>query len=297
MCIMVDKSTRVLVQGITGAAGSFHARKMIQYGTQVVAGVSPGHGGEKLERVPIFDTVERAVSATGANASVVFVPPPFATDALLEAAGAELPLVICISDGIGASDLAKAKSVFSSTSTRLLGPNCHGVISPGGRCKIGVMPGHIHRPGRIGIVSRCSALTDQAVSQLTRLGLGQSTVVGIGTAPITGTTFIDVLKMFDADSETDAVLMIGGPSGRAEEEAAEFVAHGYAKPVAGFIAPPPMARLMSLLPARWLDSGEALGARGKIDAMKAAGIVMARSLSELGIALEQARRLSRPGPH
>ncbi|MBK7857967.1 MAG: succinate--CoA ligase subunit alpha [Archangiaceae bacterium] len=281
MCIMVDKGTRVLVQGISGSAGAFHARQMIEYGTQVVAGVSPGLGGQKLDdRVPIFDTVERAVRATGANASVVFVPPQFAADSLLEAADAEVPLVICITEGIPVGEMLKAKALIAATShTRLLGPNCPGIISPSARCKLGIMPGHIHRPGRIGIVSRNSALTYEAVFQLGRLGLGESTVVGLGGDPVTGTSFIDVLKMFDADPDTDAVIMIGEAAGKAEEEAAVFAAGGFHKPLTAFIADAPSHAHG--------EGGPSLAAE-KIKAMEAAGIVMAPSVADLGSALQRA---------
>jgi len=276
MSIFVDRSTRVLVQGITGAAGSFHADQMRDYGTRVVAGVTPGRGGTRLldNQVPIFHTVERAVRETGANASVIFVPPAGAADAILEAADAGVPLVVCITEGIPVLDMVRVRrSLEACGGTRLLGPNCPGLITPG-QCKIGIMPGHIHRPGRIGIVSRSGTLTYEAVEQLTSLGLGQSTAVGIGGDPVHGTDFVDVLKRFEADSETEAVIMIGEIGGSEEEAAAAFVAKHVSKPVVGFIAgrtAPPGKRMGH---AGAVISGGSGTAEAKLAAMRAAGITV-----------------------
>jgi succinyl-CoA synthetase alpha subunit len=291
MSILVNAETRLVVQGITGSAGSFHARQCLDYGTNVVAGVTPGKGGQTFEgKVPIFDTVEQAVRATGANASVVFVPPPFAADSIMEAADAKLPLVITITEGIPVNDMVKAKRFLLGTSTRLIGPNCPGVITPGGKCKIGIMPGHIHRPGRIGVVSRSGTLTYEAVFQLTSLGLGQSTAVGIGGDPVNGTNFIDVLKLFNDDAETDAVIMIGEIGGSAEEEAAAWVQANFKKPIAGFIAgasAPPGKRMGH---AGAIIAGGKGTAAEKVKAMSAAGYVMAQSPSELGTTLVEAMK-------
>jgi succinyl-CoA synthetase alpha subunit len=291
MSILVGSNTRLLVQGITGSAGSFHAKQCIEYGTNVVAGVTPGKGGQKFEgKVPIFDTVEQAVKATGANTSVIFVPPPFAADSIMECTDAKLELAICITEGIPVNDMVKAKRFMQGHSTRLIGPNCPGVITPGAKCKIGIMPGHIHKPGRIGVVSRSGTLTYEAVFQLTNLGLGQSTAVGIGGDPVNGTNFIDVLSLFNNDSETDAVIMIGEIGGSAEEEAAAWVKQNFKKPIAGFIAgasAPPGKRMGH---AGAIISGGKGTATEKVKAMSEAGYVMAASPSELGSTLVEAMK-------
>src|SRR6202171_6286095 len=235
MSTLVNKNTRVLPQGITGATGQFHTRACREYGTQMVGGVVPGKGGTDFEGIPIFDTVEQARKATGANATVIYVPPPFAADAILEAADAGVELVICITEGIPVLDMVKVKHYLKGGKSRLIGPNCPGVITPG-ECKIGIMPGYIHKPGGVGVISRSGTLTYEAVHQLTNLGLGQSTCVGIGGDPINGTNFIDVLEAFAADSETEGIVMIGEIGGSAEEEAAAWIAAHYRRPVVGFIA-------------------------------------------------------------
>ncbi|HKQ53457.1 MAG TPA: succinate--CoA ligase subunit alpha, partial [Pyrinomonadaceae bacterium] len=235
MSVLVDKSTRLVVQGITGKEGTFHTKQMIEYGTNVVGGVTPGKGGTTHENVPVFNTVADAVREAGANASVIYVPPPFAADAIMEAADAGLPLVVCITEGIPALDMVKVKEYLTDKSTRLIGPNCPGIISPG-KCKIGIMPGHIHKEGRVGVVSRSGTLTYEAVGQLTALGLGQSTAIGIGGDPIVGTTHKDALALFEADPETEGIVMIGEIGGTAEEEAAAFAKDNVAKPIVAFIA-------------------------------------------------------------
>ncbi|MFO0596232.1 MAG: succinate--CoA ligase subunit alpha [Myxococcaceae bacterium] len=291
MSILVGKDTRVVVQGITGSAGSFHAKQCMEYGTQIVAGVTPGKGGQKFEgKVPIFDTVEQAVKQAGANTSVIFVPPPFAADSILEACDAGIGLAITITEGIPVNDMVKVKRVLQNSKTRLIGPNCPGVITPGAKCKIGIMPGHIHRPGKVGIVSKSGTLTYEAVFQVTNLGFGQSTAVGIGGDPVHGTNFIDVLDLFNKDPETEAVIMIGEIGGSAEEEAAAWVKKNMKKPMAGFIAgvsAPPGKRMGH---AGAIISGGKGTAAEKIKAMTEAGILMAASPAELGSTLAEAAK-------
>jgi succinyl-CoA synthetase alpha subunit len=287
MSILVNKNTRVLTQGITGATGQFHTRACIEYGTQMVAGVTPGKGGTSFEGIPIFDTVARAVKETGVNASVIYVPPPFAADAILEAADADIPLVICITEGIPVRDMVQVKRYLEGRKSRLLGPNCPGTITPG-ECKIGIMPGHIHKPGSIGVVSRSGTLTYEAVDQLTRLGMGQSTCVGIGGDPVHGLEFVDVLEMFNNDAQTTGVVMIGEIGGSAEEEAAGWIKAHMKKPVAGFIAgqtAPPGKRMGH---AGAIISGGKGTASEKIAAMAAAGIRMASSPATIGTTMQEA---------
>lgn len=297
MSILVDRATRLLVQGITGKEGSFHARACREYGTKVVAGVTPGKGGTEQDGVPVFHTVAEAVAATGANCSLIFVPPAFAADAILEAADAGVPLVVCITEGIPAMDMVRVKRVLEGRETRLVGPNCPGLISPG-KAKLGIMPGHIHRPGRIGVVSRSGTLTYEAVHQLTALGLGQSTCVGIGGDPVTGTSFVDCLRLFEADPETDAVLLIGEIGGTAEEEAAAFVKTHMTKPVVGYVAgrtAPPGRRMGH---AGAIIAGGAGTAAEKITAFRRAGIRVVQSPAEMGkgVAAALARRAAVAGP-
>jgi len=287
MAILVNKNTRVLTQGITGATGQFHTKACKEYGTQMVGGVTPGKGGTGYEGIPIFENVERAVNETGANASVIYVPPPYAADAILEAADANIPLIICITEGVPVRDMVKVKRYLAGRSSQLLGPNCPGTITPG-QCKIGIMPGHIHKPGTIGVVSRSGTLTYEAVDQLTRLGLGQSTCVGIGGDPVHGFEFVDVLKLFNDDPETEAVVMIGEIGGSAEEEAAAWIEANMRKPVAGFIAgetAPPGKRMGH---AGAIISGGKGTAKEKIAAMKQAGIRMASSPATIGQTMQEA---------
>jgi len=295
--ILVDRRTRLICQGITGATGSFHARQMLEYGTALVAGVTPGKGGGLFDqKVPVFNTVAEAVKETAANATVIYVPPPFAADAIMEAADAGVPLIVAITEGIPILDMVRAKRYLEDKpGVRLLGPNCPGVISPGAQCKIGIMPAHIHRPGRIGVVSRSGTLTYEAVFQLTQLGLGQSTAVGIGGDPVNGTDFVDCLKMFNADPETDAVIIIGEIGGTAEEAAAAYIAREFTKPIAGFIAgisAPPGKRMGH---AGAIIAGGKGTAAEKISALRNAGVLMAPSPAELGTTLQEAlRRGSKP---
>jgi succinyl-CoA synthetase alpha subunit len=286
MSILVNKETRLVCQGITGSAGSFHSKQMLAYGTQLVAGVTPGKGGSKFEeKVPVFDTLADAVKATRANASVIFVPPPFAADAILEAVDAGLPLVVCITEGIPINDMVKVKRAMQGSGSRLIGPNCPGVITPG-ECKIGIMPGHIHRKGRIGVVSRSGTLTYEAVHQVTQLGMGQSTAVGIGGDPVHGMNFVDCMKLFAADPETDAVILIGEIGGGEEEDAAAWIANNYKKPVVGFIAgatAPPGKRMGH---AGAIISGGKGSAPDKFKALKEAGVHIANGPHELGATLK-----------
>ena len=286
MSILVDKNTRVVVQGITGKEGSFHTGQMIAYGTRVVAGVTPGKGGTEHEGVPIFDTVEDAVNETGANATVIYVPPPFAADAIMEAADADIALAVCITEGIPALDMVRAFDYLRDRATRLIGPNCPGIISPG-KCKIGIMPAHIHTEGRIGVVSRSGTLTYEAVHQLTELGLGQSTAIGIGGDPVIGTGFVDALKLFEEDPDTDAVVMIGEIGGTAEEQAAAFVSDHMTKPVIGFIAgqtAPPGRRMGH---AGAIIAGGKGTAAEKMTAMQAAGVHVVKSPADIGTQIKQ----------
>ena len=288
MSVLVDKSTRVLCQGITGSAGSFHSRQMLAYGTQLVAGVTPGKGGTRFEdKVPVFDTVAQAVKETGANASVIFVPPPFAADAILEAAAAGVPLVVCITEGIPVNDMVKVKRALQGSAVRLIGPNCPGIITPG-ECKIGIMPGHIHKRGRVGVVSRSGTLTYEAVGQLTALGLGQSTAIGIGGDPVVGTTHKDALALFEADPETEGIVMIGEIGGTAEEEAAEFAKDNVTKPIVAFIAgqtAPPGRRMGH---AGAIIAGGKGTAAEKMQALTAAGIKVVQSPADIGQAMKDA---------
>jgi succinyl-CoA synthetase alpha subunit len=291
MSILVNKNTRVLTQGITGATGQIHTHACKQYGTQMVGGVVPGKGGTDFEGIPIFDTVEQARKATGANATVIYVPPPFAADAILEAVAAGIELVICITEGVPVLDMVKVKRYMRGTSSRLIGPNCPGVITPG-ECKIGIMPGYIHKAGDIGVVSRSGTLTYEAVYQLTQLGIGQSSCVGIGGDPIIGTGFIEVLKLFNQDPGTRAVIMIGEIGGTAEEETAQFVKQNMNKPVVAFIAGQTAPKGRRMGHAGAIISGGRGTAADKIAALKAASIEVAMSPAELGVTMK--RTLDRP---
>ena len=287
MSVLVDKNTRLVVQGITGKEGSFHTKQMIEYGTNVVGGVTPGKGGTTHEGVPVFNTVADAVREVGVNASVIYVPPPFAADAIMEAADAGIPLVVCITEGIPVLDMVKVRRFLGDKETRLIGPNCPGVISPG-KCKIGIMPGHIHRVGRIGVVSRSGTLTYEAVGQLTALGLGQSTAIGIGGDPIVGTTHTDALRLFESDPETEGIVMIGEIGGSAEEEAAEYAKANVTKPIVAFIAgqtAPPGRRMGH---AGAIIAGGKGTAAEKMKALEAAGIRVVHSPADIGQAMKDA---------
>jgi succinyl-CoA synthetase alpha subunit len=287
LSVLVDKNTRLVVQGITGKEGTFHTKQMVEYGTNVVGGVTPGKGGTTHEGIPVFNTVADAVKEAGANATVIYVPPSFAADAIMEAADAGIPVIVCITEGIPTRDMVKVKEYLSDKSSRLIGPNCPGIISPG-KCKIGIMPGHIHREGPIGVVSRSGTLTYEAVGQLTALGLGQSSAIGIGGDPIVGTTHVDALRLFQADDETTGIVMIGEIGGSAEEEAAAFAKENVTKPIVAFIAgqtAPPGRRMGH---AGAIIAGGKGTAAEKMKALGEAGIHVVKSPADIGRAMKEA---------
>jgi len=284
--ILVNQGTKLLVQGITGGEGSFHTQRCIEYGTRVVAGVTPGKGGSEVFGVPVFNSVEQAVTETGANASIIFVPPAFATDAIMEATDASMPLIVCITEGIPVMDMVKVHSYLKGKSPRLIGPNCPGVISPG-KCRVGIMVGEIHLPGNVGVVSRSGTLTYEVVAQLTSLGIGQSTCVGIGGDALPGSTFVDILKLFEADDDTKAVVLVGEIGGTFEQEAAEFIKVEMSKPVVAFVAGSTAPSGKRMGHAGAIITGTAGKASEKIKALSAAGAVIAANPAEVGLTTQK----------